>query len=184
MPVLQSTLEIMSVRRPAPRLRATVLVLLAFVAAGALLLVPSVPLWIRLLFVGLAIGALLGQARRATVAYGWEVDGEGVRELRAGVVVGRVRWSELVAVSMVTTAEGPWSPEFFYVLHGSAGGQLVVPLEHAAVTSLLGRLGRLPGFDHQAVLRATSSSSSAEFLCWEGEPGEGAAAGGELDELD
>jgi len=156
------------------------LAVLAFVAAAALLLVIRIPLWIRLLALGLAIGALLGLARRMMITPGWEVDGEGVRELRGGTIVGRVCWSELVAVSIVTSAAGPWSPEFFYVLVGSDGQALVVPLERAATTGLLTRLGRLPGFDHRAVVGATSSTSSTEQLCWEGEPGEGEPAGGEL----
>ena len=155
------------------------LALLGFAIAGALLLVTSIPLWIRLLLVGLATGAMLGQARRVTVAHGFEVDGDSVRELRAGQVIARVRWTELIAVSIVATADGSWSPDFFWVLHGAAGQQLVVPLDRAATTSLLARLGRLPGFDHEAVIRATSASTSTELICWQGEPGDGSAAGGE-----
>lgn len=161
------------------RRRGTVLALVGFAIAGVLLLIPSVPLWIRLLFVGLASGALLGQARRVNVAHGFEVDAEGVRELRAGTVTTQVRWAELIAVSILVNAEGAWSPDFFWVLHDQAGQQLIVPLDRAAATSLLTRLGRLPGFDHQVVVRATSSTSSAELTCWEGQPGDGSAAGGE-----
>jgi hypothetical protein len=164
---------------PGPR-RGTILVLIGFAIATCLLLVTSIPLWLRLLLIGLASGALLGQARRVTVAHGFEVDAEGVRELRAGVVETQIRWAELIAVSMLTNAEGPWSPDFYWVLHDQSGQQLMIPLDRAATTSLLARLGRLPGFDHQAVIRATSSTSSAEFTCWEGEPGDGSAAGGEL----
>ena len=163
-----------------PMRRGSMLALLGFALAGALLLVPQIPLWIRLLLVGVASGALLGQGRRANVAHGYEVDGESIRELRAGQVIARVRWSELIAVSIVATAEGAWSPDFFWVLHGADGQQLAVPLDRAAMTSLLTRLGRLPGFDHQAVIRATSSTTSVEFTCWEGEPGDGSAAGGEV----
>lgn len=153
--------------------------MLGFAIAGLLLLIPGIPLWLRLLFVGLGAGALLGQARRVNVAHGFEVDAEGVRELRAGVVTMQVRWADLIAVSILTSAEGPWSPDFFWVLHDQSGQQLIVPLDRAAATSLLTRLGRLPGFDHQAVIRATSATSSAEFTCWEGQPGDGSAGGGE-----
>ncbi len=163
-----------------PPQRGRMLALIAFALAGLLLLVTSVPLWIRLLLVGLATGAMLGQARRVTRAPGFEVDGEGVRELEGGVVKARVRWVELIAVSVLTNAEGSWSPDFFWVLHDQHGQQLIVPLDRAATTSMLARLSRLPGFDHQAVIRATGSTSSAEFVCWEGEPGAGSAAGGEL----
>ncbi|MFO7565307.1 MAG: hypothetical protein R6X02_21875 [Enhygromyxa sp.] len=166
---------------PRPTRRGTLLAVLGFAIAGALLLVSSIPLWIRMLLVGLASGALLGQARKAKIAHGFEVDAEGVAELRAGQVFARVRWSELIAVSIVTTAEGSWSPDFYWVLHDVGGQQLVVPLDRAATTGLLTRLARLPGFDHQAVVRATSATSSVELSCWQGEPGDGAAAGGELE---
>lgn len=159
--------------------RGTMLAVLGFAIAGGLLLIPAIPMWIRLLLVGLASGALLGQARKAKLAHGFEVDGESVRELKAGQVIARVRWSELIAVSIVATVEGAWAPDFFWVLHGSAGQQLVVPLDRAAQTSLLTRLGRLPSFDHQAVIRATSSTTSVELTCWEGEPGDGSPAGGD-----
>lgn len=169
----------MAEHHPRTPRRGTLLALIGFAIAGALLLVTSIPLWIRLLLVGLATGALLGQARTVKVAHGFEVDGDSVRELRAGRVVAQVRWAELIAVSIVVSAEGPWSPDFFWVLHGSTGQQLAVPLDRAAMTSLLARLGRLPGFDHQAVIRATSSTTSTELICWQGEPGDGSAAGGE-----
>jgi hypothetical protein len=162
------------------RNRASLLTMLGFAVAGVLLLVTRIPLWIRLLVVGLAVGALLGQARRVSMAHGLEVDGEGVRELRGGRLVGSVRWSELIAVSIIATVDGPWAPEFSYVLQAAAGEQLVIPLDRAAATGLLTRLGRLPGFDHEAVLRATSATTGAEFVCWEGELGDGGAAGGEL----
>ncbi len=163
----------------APR-RGTTLAVLGFAIAGGLLLVSGIPLWIRLLIVGLATGALLGQSRRVHVALAFEIDADGVRELRAGEVLTRVRWDELIAVSLVTTAEGAWSPDFFWVLHDASGQQLFIPLDRAAATSLLTRLGRLPGFDHAAVIRATSATSSAEFPCWQGHPGDGSPAGGEI----
>jgi hypothetical protein len=163
-----------------------ILASIGFALAGALLLVPSVPLWLRLGLVGLAAGALLGQVRgvrtRAGSA-GLAVDGEGVEELRAGQVVGRIDWAELVAVSIIRIVEGPWAPDYSWVLHDAHGRQLVVPLDRAAETSLLVRLGRLPGFDHAAVIRATGGrDGAAEHSCWQGQPGDGRAAAGELDE--
>ena len=155
--------------------------MLAFIVAGVLLLIPSVPLWVRLGVVGLAAGALLGQARQVRIAQGWEVDAEGVRELRAGQVVGRIAWAELVAVSIIRVVEGPWAPDYSWVLHDRHGQQLVIPLDRAAETSLLVRLGRLPGFDHAAVLRTTHATEATEACCWQGEAGDGLAAGGELD---
>jgi hypothetical protein len=165
-----------------PQLKgSTILAVIGFAVAGVLLLVTTIPLWTRLVLVAVASVMLLVLARRAKVVLGFEVDAEGVRELRADGARQQVQWSELIAVSIIATAEGAWSPDFFWVLHGADGRQLAIPLDRAATTSLLTRLGRLPGFDHEAVIRATSATSSVELSCWQGEPGEGSAAGGELD---
>lgn len=165
--------------RPAFRGRTSALLIAAFVLAGLLLLVTSVPLWLRLLALGLATGALLAHARNLRLAMdvGWEVDDAGVRRLQGGQAAVDLPWSELIAVSIIKSAEPGWGDDYFYVLSGVHGTQLVVPLERAATSDLLTRLGRLPGFDHQAVVEATRAAGEVEISCWTGEPGEGEAAG-------
>jgi hypothetical protein len=78
----------------------------------------------------------------------------------------------------MTTDEGPVGDDFIWMLHAGDGTGCVLSLERASENGLLERLQRLPGFDNAAVIRASGSTQWAEFVCWEGEPGEGSAASG------
>ena len=76
-----------------------------------------------------------------------------------------VLWSELQNVTIMTTDEGPFSDDVFWVLSGSETGCLV-PSEAEGMKELLPRLQQLPGFDNEAVIRAMGSTGNEKFLCW------------------
>ncbi|MCE1244173.1 hypothetical protein [Oryzomicrobium sp.] len=76
-----------------------------------------------------------------------------------------VRWDDLVEISIVTTDEGPFVDDVFWVLSGSSSGCLA-PSEAEGTKELLLKLQQLPGFDNEAVIRAMGSASNAKFLCW------------------
>ena len=76
-----------------------------------------------------------------------------------------VTWDALRTVMIVTTDEGPFSPDFFWVLEG-AGGSCAIPQEAAGEKSLMDRLGTLDGFDWDAVIAASQSIEINRFLCW------------------
>ena len=80
--------------------------------------------------------------------------------------VDEVRWDDLRRVEILTTDEGPFLEDFFWVLHGSAGG-VVLDASDVERFGLLSRLQQLPGFDNEAVIRASCSTENARFLCWE-----------------
>ncbi|HEY3447367.1 MAG TPA: hypothetical protein VGK67_13430 [Myxococcales bacterium] len=84
-----------------------------------------------------------------------------------------VEWAELTAVWIVTTADGPFGEDFFWVLQAGSQG-CVVGQELAG--DLLSRLQRLPRFDNEAAIKASMCTEEARFDCWKGEPGEGLAA--------
>ena len=67
---------------------------------------------------------------------------------------------------LVTTADGPWSEDLFYVLQ-SCDDVLVIPNESVCHSDLVGRLVALPGFDESKFFEAVASCEEAEFLCWE-----------------
>ncbi len=67
-------------------------------------------------------------------------------------------WSELQQVKILTT-----EVDFYFLLEGG-GKSLVIAQEEQ--TGLLERLQELPGFDNDAFIQATMSTSNAEFLCW------------------
>jgi hypothetical protein len=80
--------------------------------------------------------------------------------------VERVGWADLQKVEVVTTGDGPFAPDVFWVLHGTDGG-CTVPRGATGDRQLLERLQALPGFDNHAFIEAMSSTSDMRFLCWQ-----------------
>ena len=101
--------------------------------------------------------------RRAPVV---ELSDEGVRRRTGRGETEEVRWTELIAVEVVTTDDGPAAEDVFFVLHGSAGG-CVVP-QGQMPEGLLERLQALPGFDNEVLIEAMASVDHATFTCWTG----------------
>ncbi len=95
------------------------------------------------------------------------VDEVGVRRRDGGAPAATLRWEELRAVRLLTTSAGP-AEDVFWVLQGEV--TLVVPQGQSG--ALLDHLARLPRFDSMAVIAAMGSTDDAEFLIWEGDPGE------------
>jgi hypothetical protein len=89
-----------------------------------------------------------------------------VRCTRPGGIVESVGWDDLRRVEIVTTDEGPFAPDVFWVLHGTTTG-CVVPQGADGEDQLLQRLQALPGFRNEEVIKAMSSAEIARFLCWE-----------------
>jgi hypothetical protein len=79
---------------------------------------------------------------------------------------GTVAWDDLRRVEIVTTDEGPFLTDVFWVMHGSEAG-CVVPQGATGERALLERLQQLPGFRNEAVIEAMSSTDNRRFLCWE-----------------
>lgn len=78
----------------------------------------------------------------------------------------RVAWDDLRQVEIVTTDDGPFRPDVFWLLHGSKTG-CVVPQGATGEPELLERLQQLPGFRNNAVIEAMTSDDNQRFLCWQ-----------------
>ena len=83
--------------------------------------------------------------------------------------VERIQWSDLQKVEVITTSDGPFAPDVFWLLDGTAEG-CAVPSGATGEKELLERLQALPGFDNSAVIAAMSCASDRRFLCWERTP--------------
>jgi hypothetical protein len=94
-----------------------------------------------------------------------EVDDAGVT-VRSDAGVATVAWTDLAAVSIRTTDAGPFEDDLHWELHRREGGVLTVGSETDGIDALLDRLQRLPGFDNEAVIAASSSTHNASFPCW------------------
>ena len=77
-----------------------------------------------------------------------------------------IRWDDIQRVSIVTTDDGPFTDDVFWVITGENGGCLV-PSETHGAKELLHRLQLLPNFKNEAVIEAMGSTERAEFICWQ-----------------
>ena len=90
-----------------------------------------------------------------------------VRRVRADGVEEIIRWADLYEVGMLTTDEGPFQEDVFFLLVASDGKSgCAVPQSSDGCDRLLERLQQLPGFDNEALIKAMGSSSNAKFVCW------------------
>jgi hypothetical protein len=76
-----------------------------------------------------------------------------------------VQWDDLQQFEIVTTDEGPYATDVYWVLHGSETG-CVIPQGATGDDALLRRLETLPGSDRAAFARAMGSTSNQRFSIW------------------
>lgn len=74
-------------------------------------------------------------------------------------------WSDLNQIDVLSTADGPLSPDTFWLLHGSAAG-CVIPWGTRGDQKLLAHLQTLHGFDHHAVINSTGHTEEMITTCW------------------
>ena len=94
-----------------------------------------------------------------------QIDDWGVRRLDASNEA--IAWADLVKVEIVTTDEGPWSEDLFFLLEGADGKGVAVSDALANASGLIAALQqRLPGIDNDAVIASASCTENARFLVW------------------
>ena len=80
-----------------------------------------------------------------------------------------VLWDELARVEILTTDEGPYTEDFFFLLEGRDGKGVAVSNElavkHGLVAVLQRRLGG--GLDNKAIIEASGSTQVRRFLVWQ-----------------
>lgn len=95
-----------------------------------------------------------------------EVDETGARRWLQDGRVESVSWAHLTLVAILTTDDGPFSEDQFWVLEDSEGGACVLPMGLIPEPGLLERFQALPGFNSDAVIEAASSIQRTLFTCW------------------
>ncbi|AHH15972.1 hypothetical protein NONO_c11650 [Nocardia nova SH22a] len=96
---------------------------------------------------------------------GVEITDRFVRRTLGNGRIEEVAWQELTEVRIITTADGPFTDDVFFVLIGVRGNGCVVP-HSAADNGFLVRLQQLPGFDNAKVIEAMGTVSDRQFLVW------------------
>lgn len=104
-------------------------------------------------------------ALESAASYRVAVDDESVSCTTPGGETSTVAFAELERVVIRTTDEGPISPDVFWVLTG-AGRTCVVPQGATGEQTLMDRLGKLPGFNFEAMIAAMICAENREFDCW------------------
>ena len=94
-------------------------------------------------------------------------DATGVRRVTPDGFVEEVLWDDLLEVRIVTTAEGPFNEDVFWLLVGADGNNGVAVPGSAATDDLLDRLQALLGFDNEQMILAMGSTDEAQFICWQ-----------------
>jgi len=80
----------------------------------------------------------------------------------------RVLWEELVRIEILTTDEGPYADDFFFLLEGREGKGVAISNELAVKHGLVAILQqRFSGIDHQAIIEASGSTQVRRFLVWQ-----------------
>ena len=79
-----------------------------------------------------------------------------------------VSWGELERVEILTTAEGPYADDFFFLLEGRGGNGVAVSNGLAVRHGLVDILQqRLAGLDNKAIIEASGSTQPRRFLVWQ-----------------
>lgn len=76
-----------------------------------------------------------------------------------------VEWTDLKAILLENTDEGPFLPDVFWILVGEKGGCLF-PQGAIGEMELLAEIQKLPGFDNNAVIESATCTDNRKFLCW------------------
>jgi hypothetical protein len=94
------------------------------------------------------------------------VDNVGVERRLCDGSLETIAWKDLVQVTIVTTEEGPFTEDLFFLLEGANGEGCLVPSCSSQSTPLLRYLQKLPGFDNGKLSDAIGCVENARFVCW------------------
>jgi len=97
------------------------------------------------------------------------LNSEGLRREISDGTVEELSWSNLKKVVIVTTDEGPYWEDLYFVLDADPGGT-IVSHEWATRIHLLNELEKLPGFNWESFIQAMGSTENSSFVCWERQP--------------
>jgi hypothetical protein len=79
-----------------------------------------------------------------------------------------VAWGDIARVRILTTDQGPWLEDVFFVVDSRNGDGCVVTHDLAVRSGLLEALqSRLEGVNNAAVIEAMCSAEAREFTIWE-----------------
>lgn len=96
------------------------------------------------------------------------VDESSIIHIKADGTEQRLAWSDIIEVGVLTTDEGPFVEDFYFMLMGPVEGKGISIPNGATDSGLLLAVAdeRFPGFDFEAVVQASLCSENNRFVCW------------------
>ena len=74
-----------------------------------------------------------------------------------------IRWDDIEEITLITTSQGPFLPDEWYVFSGKAG-KCTIPSEAKGFSELMADFDkRFPGMDYQAIIKAGTSDSERQI---------------------
>ena len=95
---------------------------------------------------------------------------ESITVIRPGRVKEMIRWDDVRSISVITTDEGPFLPDVWFVLQGN-DGQCQFPQGAPKADEAYERISLFDGFDFETFIKSMSSTENARFLLWQQQPG-------------
>ena len=96
-----------------------------------------------------------------------EFDEQEIRRFLPDGKTESIRWDELHEIGIVTTDEGPWVDDVFWLfLNADSSKGCAASNDAVGFPALLERLQRLPGFNDEAVVQAMGSTVNDRFVVW------------------
>jgi hypothetical protein len=94
-------------------------------------------------------------------------DQRGVSTVVRGQANQFMAWDSLTEVGVLTTGDGPFGEDVFWILVGEGESSVcVIPQGASGAEALLARLQELPGFDNTAFINAMACADDNRFVCW------------------
>jgi hypothetical protein len=95
-----------------------------------------------------------------------EFDSEAVRFYLPQGEVQHIQWNGLDEVRIMTTDEGPFAEDVFFMLYCEDEKVCKIPQSAEGTEELLARLQMLPNFNNENLIEALGSTSNQQFKLW------------------
>ncbi len=93
-------------------------------------------------------------------------DESGLSVTQADGSAQTIRWDDLTRIVILTNESGPFGTDLWWVLEGR-DGRCSYPQGAAGEKQVMDAYeARLPGFDWEAVIKASGSATGGTFVCW------------------
>lgn len=102
------------------------------------------------------------------------IEGDVVRCTRPDGNIESFQWSKLAKVEILTTSDGPFAPDMFWVYQDSEGGGAVIPSGASGETVLTDMAFELSEFDYESFISSQTSTDDTTFPVWRSSKSNGA----------